>query len=87
MEDPSDIQRQIEEMRSTLADKGALTAQQIRSTLDKLVQVAEKLTSQLSDVDRAVQAVEKLTSQLRDIENRMKQIEDEKADVRRKSGP
>jgi ElaB/YqjD/DUF883 family membrane-anchored ribosome-binding protein len=83
----SDVRRQIGEVRSILAGKGALTGEEIHNTRDKLVRVAEKLASQLSDVDRAMQAAQKLASQLSDIENRVKQIEDQTADVRHKSGP
>jgi polyhydroxyalkanoate synthesis regulator phasin len=77
VEDRSQLRQQIEEMRSTLAQKGALTAEETRNTLDKLVQVAQKLASGLSDIDRALQAVEELRSQVGDIENRLKRIEDE----------
>ena len=87
MQDLSDVRRQIGEMRSMLSDKGALTGEEIHNTLDKLVQIAEKLTSQLSDVDRAMQAAEKLASQVSDIENRVKRMEDQTAGVRHKSGP
>jgi polyhydroxyalkanoate synthesis regulator phasin len=77
VEDRSELRQQIEEMRSTLAQKGALTAEETHNTLDKLVQVAQKLASGLSDIDRALQAVEELRSQVGDIENRLKRIEDE----------
>jgi predicted nucleic acid-binding Zn-ribbon protein len=87
VQDLSDVRGQIGEVRSTLADKGALTGKEIHNTLDKLVQVAEKLTSQLSDVDRAMQAAEKLALQVSDIENRVKRMEEQTAGVRHKSGP
>jgi polyhydroxyalkanoate synthesis regulator phasin len=77
VEDRSELRQQIEETRSTLAQKGALTAEETHNTLDKLLQVAQKLTSGLSDIDRALQAVEELRSQVGDIENRLKRIEDE----------
>ena len=77
VEDRSDVRRQIEEMRSTLAQKGALTADQVHSTLENMVQVAEKLASQLGDVDRALQAVEEVRSRLGDVESRLKQTEDQ----------
>ena len=73
----SELGQQIEEMRSTLAQKGALTAEETHNTLEKLVQVAQKLASGLSDIDRALQAVEELRSQLGDIENRLKRMENE----------
>jgi hypothetical protein len=75
VQDLSDVRRQIGEVRSMLAGKGALTGEEIHNTLDKLVQVAEKLTSQLSDVDRAMQAAEKLALEVGDIENRVKRME------------
>lgn len=73
----SDAQRQIEEIRSTLAQKGALTADQVHETLEKLVQVSGKLASQLGDVDRALQAAEEVRSRMGDIESRLKQIQDQ----------
>ena len=60
-----------------LAQKGALTAEETHNTLDKLVQVTEKLASGLSDIDRGLQAADELRSQLGDIENRLKRMEDE----------
>ena len=63
-------------MRSTLAQKGALTAEETHNTLDKLVHVTEKLASRLGEIDRALQAAEELGSQVADIQNRLKRIED-----------
>ena len=60
-----------------LAQKGALTADEIHNTLDKLAQVTQKLASGLSDIDRALQAVEALRSQVGDIESRLKGMENE----------
>ena len=77
VEDKSDLRQQFEQMRSTLAQKSALTAEETHSTLDKLVQVTEKLASGVSDIDRALQAADQMRSQLSDIENRLKRVEGE----------
>jgi polyhydroxyalkanoate synthesis regulator phasin len=77
VEDRSELRQQIEEMRSTLAQKGVLTAQETHNILDRLAQITQKLASGVGDIDRALQAVEELRSQVGDIENRLKRIGDE----------